>query len=252
MNGEDVECVLYRTPVVTFHTDDTVTIKTDSWNTVSTHQFIWAITGCKTHGKAGNTVILVDGGWHVISKSMKLKRVADGAVKWEVLTSEEQYDWRINKAKASEARQKYKKFLTFIRNGLKIRMNNEYAHFNSSELADEFGIKNSPWGGSAVDTTEIEDLSSKKSKVSQKFMDLINRGEDYEAYYKAMLILACASLSHSHYSIKLSEVSYGVSPRSIINKAYEIMYKWHSDEVFVRVKLDKGVVPSKKYDNWVS
>ena len=68
----DVECVLYKTPVVTFHPDETVTLTTDGWDTVSTHQFIWAITGCATRGSRGKTVIKVGNKEYVMTEQMKI------------------------------------------------------------------------------------------------------------------------------------------------------------------------------------
>ena len=43
MNGTDIQCVLYNTPCVVFHADNTVTINTEGWSTVSTYAFITKI-----------------------------------------------------------------------------------------------------------------------------------------------------------------------------------------------------------------
>ena len=123
MNGDDVECVLYKTPVITFHTDDTITIKTDGWNSVSTHQFIWAITGCNCWGSRGKTVLRVGALKYVMSEQMKMKykENGNGSTVWEVLTTEEQYDWRIDRQKAKEVRAKYKEFNTYLSGVIKLR-----------------------------------------------------------------------------------------------------------------------------------
>ena len=43
MKGTDIQCVLYDTPCVVFHADNTVTINTEHWPTVSTYAFITKI-----------------------------------------------------------------------------------------------------------------------------------------------------------------------------------------------------------------
>ena len=44
-DNADIECVLYRTPVVTFHTDNTVSIWHDTWASQTTANFIPEVMG---------------------------------------------------------------------------------------------------------------------------------------------------------------------------------------------------------------
>jgi len=251
MNGEDVECVLYKTPVVTFHPDDTITVSTDNWNTVSTHQFIWAITGCNCYGSRGKTVIKIGDKEYVINEIMRIKHVEDSSPKWEVLTKEEQYDWAIDRQKANIVRAKYKEFITFVNGGLKLRTIDTDAVFSTKELSEQFGEYTLPWGTKAVNDTEFNQVALKNSQHAVRFMNLIKEEGNYENYYKAMLMVAGLVLSVGYRRIEMDRAEVKAKPRSIIDKIYECIYKWHSNEIFVRIKLADGKVPTDRYDTWV-
>ena len=251
MNGDDVECVLYKTPVVTFHPDDTITVSTDNWNTVSTHQFIWAITGCNCYGSRGKTVIKIGDKEYVINEIMRIKHVEDSSPKWEVLTKEEQYDWAIDRQKANIVRAKYKEFITFVNGGLKLRTIDTDAVFSTKELSEQFGEYTLPWGTKAVNDTEFNQVALKNSQHAVRFMNLIKEEGNYENYYKAMLMVAGLVLSVGYRRIEMDRAEVKAKPRSIIDKIYECIYKWHSNEIFVRIKLADGKVPTERYDTWV-
>ena len=256
MNGSDVECVLYRTPVVTFHTDDTITIKTDGWNSVSTHQFIWAITGCECWGSGGKTVLKVGALKYVMSEQMKMKYKEDGngSTVWEVLTTEEQYDWRINRQKAKEVRAKYKEFNTYLNGVIKLRTTTFCVESSVDELYEGLNLTLQEDGyrkNTIVDSYVFTQIDHKNTSEHAKFMYLINAsGEDKtDDYHKAMLMLIGRCGTGNWYLSLGRKIT--VYPRVLIDKAYECMYKYHSDEVFTKVKLPVGKVPSMKYDTWV-
>ena len=259
MNGSDVECVLYKTPVVTFHTDDTITIKTDGWNSVSTHQFIWAITGCPARGNKGKTVIKVGALEHVMSEQMKMKYLG-GSAQWEVLTTEEQYDWRINRQKAKEVRDRYKEFNTYLNGVVKLRTitvdSTDRIESSVDELYEGLSLTLTAdyQGRKAVNANAFRLIDDKNKSEHAKFMYLIGASGEGKAdktddYHKAMLMLIgrCETANYwYHLGRKIT-----VYPKVLIDKAYECMYKYHSDEVFTKVKLPVGKVPSGRYNTWV-
>lgn len=258
MNGDDVECVLYKTPVVTFHPDNTITLRTDNWNTVSTHQFIWAITGCPTRGSRGKTVVRVADKDYVITEQMRMKCTDGGASKWEVLTKEEQYDWQLDRQKANIVRAKYKEFITYLTGSMKLRtvqnLDYESVEFSPQEMIEQFGLATDGHQlrqGVKNDVYSYIDNKRKPSDMNEFIQLITAQGEDNTAaYYRAMLMLAGKCYGRNYYGIyETSRI--GVSARSMLDKAYECMYKWHSDEVFVRVKLADGKVPTNRYDTWV-
>ena len=261
MNGDDVECVLYKTPVVTFHTDDTITIKTDGWNSVSTHQFIWAITACNCWGSAGKTVVKVGNAKYVMSEQMKMKYKEDGSTVWEVLTTEEQYDWRIDRQKAKEVRVKYKEFNTYLSGVIKLRSTTVQDQLCIESSVDELyeGLSLTLYadhnGRESINTDAFRLIDNKNKSEHAKFMYLIGASGEGKAdktgdYHKAMLMLIGRCETANYWHLRLGR-KITVYPRVLIDKAYECMYKYHSDEVFTKVKLPVGKVPSGRYDTWV-
>jgi hypothetical protein len=258
MNGEDVECVLYKTPVVTFHPDETITIYTGNWNTASTHQFIWAITGCATRGSRGKTVIHIVDKDYVIEERMKMRYINEGATKWEVLTKEEQYDWRLDRQKANAVRAKYKEFIKYITGAMKLRTiqkdDYEAVEFNSTELVEEFGFTDIDGKGGLINNEHYRHIDTKAIPEHMgKFIELIGaQGEDTTAaYYRAMLMLAGRCYHRNYFTTGATGKPLVLSARAMLDKAYECMYKWHSKDVFVRIKLAEGKVPTRRYDTWL-
>jgi hypothetical protein len=260
MNGDDVECVLYKTPVITFHTDDTITIKTGGWNSVSTHQFIWAITGCYARGSKGKTVLKVGALEHVMSEQMKMKYLG-GSAQWEMLTTEEQYDWRIDRQKAKEVRAKYKEFNKYLSGVIKLRSTTVQDQLCIESSVDELydGLSLTLYadhhGRESINMDAFRLVDDKNKLEHAKFMYLIGASGEGKAdktddYHKAMLMLIgrCGTADYWHLSLGRKITVY---PKVLIDKAYECMYKYHSDEVFTKVKLPVGKVPSGRYDTWV-
>ena len=108
-----------------------------------------------------------------------------------------------------------------------------------------------PWGTKAVNDTEFNQVALKNSQHAVRFMNLIKEEGNYENYYKAMLMVAGLVLSVGYRRIEMDRAEVKAKPRSIIDKIYECIYKWHSDEIFVRIKLADGKVPTERYDTWV-
>jgi hypothetical protein len=202
-------------------------------------------------------VIKVGGKDYVITKQMKMKYTDGGASKWEVLTKEDTYDLQLDRQKASAVRAKYKEFLKYLRSNLKLRMREDgYAMFGYAEFKNEFGLHQANRDPTAVDFEQYKCMDNKALPNKMfEFMSLISKqGEDtLQMYYRATLMLAGRLYIPNRYYIHIIEGrDVMLIPRGIINKAYECMYKWHSDDVFVRVKLAEGKVPTNKYDTWVS
>lgn len=255
MNGDDVECVLYSTPVITFHPDNTITIRTDNWNTVSTHQFIRTVTKCVARSNKNKTVIGIGHKEYVVSDNFKLKHIEAEANKvelWEVLEAEEQFDYQINKQKANEVRKRYKEFTTYLNSSLKLRTVKKeyhvYAEFSYQEMVDAFGVDKDNY----INKNNFMYIDNKHNAESAKFIDLISSQGDNktENYYRAMLILVGRRYNNG-YGIFYPRTPLNVIPKSLTKKAQECIYKWHSDEVFEKIKLPLGKVPKSKYDSWV-
>lgn len=82
MKGTDIQCVLYDTPCVVFHADNTVTINTEHWPTVSTYKFITKICPWVTSmfyaGRQGSGIrIYAEGEYKTYRMQRSIKFSAD-------------------------------------------------------------------------------------------------------------------------------------------------------------------------------
>jgi len=178
-------------------------------------------------------------------------------VKWEVLTKEVCYDWVMDRKKANEVRAKYKKFISYLRNGLKLRLTEESAIFSVDELVSAFGTTKHPYNDSitVINSAKFESLEMKEPSLNEFFGLILDESEESTtAYYKAMLMLVGRSYIHSyrqHIAVSNGTGSIMVNPRSLMDRLYECIYKAHAKEVLVYKELAQGKVPTGKYDSWV-
>ena len=156
MNGDVVECVLYKTPVVTIYPDETVILREDGWSTVSTRQFITRLTGFNAYGKGGKSVVTIDGGDHVIPDGgalTLLRRPAGSLSKYEVVGSAPIKAYVFNRAKVTNVRKRYAEFLRYTKNMVKLRkvvetrqsyggqtFEQESLYLTGAELLDALGV----------------------------------------------------------------------------------------------------------------
>ena len=105
-NGDAIELVLYKTPVITFMPDGDVVIFIDGYNSVSTHQFISWVLGISANGARRTTVLTINGQKYTIADKEKLRlRLEDG--NWHVLNPTAQWGWKLNRKEITNVRTKY-------------------------------------------------------------------------------------------------------------------------------------------------
>ena len=105
--GENIQLVCYRTSVVTFHPDDSITVKTDGWCSVSTHQFIQQVLGIPANGRGRYTVLQLKDSKVAISGNESASFVMrDG--NWSCVTENRRPSYRINRTGANNVRKRYK------------------------------------------------------------------------------------------------------------------------------------------------
>ncbi len=86
MDGDDVEFVLYKTPVITYKPDGEIVLRTAGWASVSSHQFIQQVLGIPARGKSGSSVLIVNGQHYTMTGNNPLViRRGEGTGTWRVL-----------------------------------------------------------------------------------------------------------------------------------------------------------------------
>ena len=261
-----IEFICYRTPVVTFHPDNTITIKTDGWATVSTHQFIDQVLGIRANGYRGMTALTINGNKYLIdgkSQSLKMKWEGfDG--NWSILSGiKTQFSHRLKRKEANNVRARYKAFADYFKGFSKVRAETitpqygepyQAIRFSTEELQAAFGGRKLFEG--QVVWNGVQVLLQKKSKqyepAAEEMMSLITSG-DHEKWNKAALWF----FGHEHDTHISFEPNrrdqYFPTRRADIGfkKFDEFILKWHAEEVLERVQVAEGKLPNKAYAGWL-
>lgn len=271
-NGEAVELVLYKTPVVTFKPNGNVELRTAGWSTVSTRQFIRQVLGIPTHGEIRESIVTIGGHKHILpSNEGECMVVRMGRNGWHLASAARvEFDWHMNRVAANNVRKRYSKFTTYLSGMMKLRkdVGDDEIRSDYAEYVSAFGEveKNNYWNDSTYKCVDLNTFANLRHKVeprwgasnlasyeeaNKEFFKLIT-SESHEDFYKASLILLLAACGgdmqlHSSGNRIISTVAANIT--KMLN---EVLYKWHSDEVFDRVELPVGKLPNGKYRNWVN
>ena len=261
----DIEFICYRTPVVTFHQDDTITIRNGGWTSVSTHQFIQEVLGIQANGYKGKTALTIKGNKYLMDSSddsaFKIKRV-DG--NWHILSERPpETSYRMNRKAANNVRARYKPFADYLRGFSKVRAEHitpqhgepyQAVRFSHEELQAAFGVSTMFEG--QVLWRGAYNLLNKRSKnyneSSEEMMSLIT-SDDHEKWNKAALWF----FGHEH-DMHISfeptrRDQYYLTRR--VNQGMqtfdEFILKQHAHEVIEKVQVEDGKLPNMKYADWV-
>ena len=132
MNGDEVEFILYKTPVMTYKPDGDIEITTDGWNTTSTHQFIARVLNVNCYGSRNKSILEVNSCKHVISDKLTL-RLENG--NWCISgNAQDLYDWRIDRKVANNVRGRYSEFYKYLKGFVNLRTHEITEKFHWNEI----------------------------------------------------------------------------------------------------------------------
>lgn len=263
--GEDIQLVCYKTPVVTFHPDDSITVKTDGWCSVSTHQFIQQVLGIPANGRGRFTVLSFKDSKVAISgdETATLRRGEDG--NWSCLTQITRPSYRINRKAANNVRLRYKEFANYIKGFSKIRgefVDGVYGRdgymaidFSHAELE---AVLEKDKDGELVWLGTIDLMERSRTAHVERGVELIEwvTSGDHEQYLKAAVSLyAHESLHYVADPAKVAMQRYYNPLRRAANlgpKNFdEFILRWHAEEVIEACETKPNAVPNTKYESWL-
>jgi len=231
---------MYRTPVITYHESGTIAFDMGNWPSASTRTFIEEVAGFTCGIKDGSSYISLPIGKVVMPKDGPTAiRMVDN--KWELIASVPVYEVQLQRKEANNVRARYREFIDYVNNMIKLRgeivpMYGPNAHILKMEYAEfKDGLADVPdWG--RLGQTE-----------SEMFKFIAEEGT--ENHYKAFLLLIAAA--HNVRRLGNYASRFNIRSETIKEKLKEFIYKHHSNEVFKRVELPVGKLPSKRYESWV-
>lgn len=287
---EAIELVLYQTPVIKFKSDDEVVLNYGRWPSASTCQFITRVLAGVGASRVRGDVVLgfstADG--RVIQKlgqdeELVLVRV-DG--RWQPKQIKTLFDYRINRKEANNVRKDVKQFRDYLQGMVKL-MEDESVMYGQTykrvtrtyaELGEVFGfnqggqlqnnqviVDRGDWGRLAEkpqprygnDAAEMEKKDwDKYNTMSDKFYELVKNDQDentrHQNYWIAFNILF-AYQNYFYWVPKefIHEKKIQLASEFLEKYLEEILFARFSDRVFKLVELEKGKVPTGRYDKYV-
>jgi hypothetical protein len=282
-NNQAIECVLYKTPVVTFMPDGEIEIRNGGDASASTHMFIGEAlgTGVRANGQRGKTIVTVSGHALVLGANEVLRLRKDEHNKLQPLTTQTHHAYRINRKGANIVRARYKQFYDYFKGFIKLRAEESQGQYHGeprtminctfTELADSLGSKEywdkdyltvcvDDWKGLTMKPGTYSGWrkvpKDEYERATQKFIDLIKSDQPEESrhtnFHKAALILL--SYKHTNLIEKRGDVGtkstwLEVAPaKTTLDTA---LFKWFAPEVLERYEVPMGKLPETKYNSWM-
>jgi hypothetical protein len=279
-----IECILYKTPVVKFTTEDEVVINIDNWPSASTCQFITRVLGGVGAYRVKGQVVLGFSGIEaraMLPAQGELVLVRNTSGGWIPKVKQTLYDYRISRKESNNVRKQVSQFKDYLSGVIKLkseeRVVNEGTHYERrfnlvkttyGELIEVFGKSQDMHGAVRpdVDKWKITDkpkyyggankdmVWSKYREATTEFFDLVRNDQDdnarHQNYWIAYNILFVQEQSLYWRDNMESQVTLGIDQfEKVLEK---ILFKMFADKVFTKVALPEGKVPTGKYDDYVT
>lgn len=244
-NG-DIECVLYKTPVVTFHTDNTVSIWHDTWASQTTANFIPEVMGGNVYARVFNSrlCLYVHGDeFFVPEEGLKLSKNDMG--NWRVDNPPNNVIHHINRKESKLVLRKYEEFYSYLERMKKLRFDGQVATFSEEEYVQTFGELKDHSG--YVRRSDAMLNSNYEGIHLGRFREFISDTSEnkHESFYKAMLMLV-NTVSWLDWNTKERRMK-AVHWEQAFNELKNAIWGFHRDEVFKEVGVKTGVVKRDTY-----
>lgn len=249
MSGENVEFVLYKTPVITYLPNGDVVIKTDGWNSMSTHQFIEQVLGVKCYGARRNTIMAASRALMLLERpTNKGITMIHAGGNWRITQFNTIYEYRLNRKAANAVRKKYAGFLTYVKGMVNLR----------SEMVEpgRWARRQKPYAAVVIGQDELPQLARAGTIHGLKieFAELLRADQPEDtrhlSYNKAfgLAVQWALSLSRSN-SVNFGTVKLPTD--EVLGLIDELLLRMHAQEILVWTELKVGQVPSGKYRGWM-
>jgi hypothetical protein len=287
---EAIELVLYQTAVIKFKADDEVVLNYGRWPSASTCQFITRVLAGVGASRVRGEVVLgfTTPEGRVIQKlgqdeELVLVRSGEGRYgRWQPKQIKTLFDYRINRKEANNVRRDVSEFRKYL-NGMVKLMEDESVMYGQTykriirsyaELGEVFGLKR---GGSmqddkvTVELTEWRRLGEKPhytdpelrkkewagyNDASDKFYELVKNDQDDNTRHQNYWIAFNILFAYRNYVYWIDENTAHEKKLYLASEYLEkyleeILFARFSDRVFKLVELEKGKVPTGRYDKFV-
>ena len=231
-----IECILYKTPVVTFYENGDVVIKHDGWNSVSTCNFIGEVSGLHSSIFNYKTLVGFGGKDYVVPDSgLTLKRNATWV--YEPVNPVPVVGHAIDRKGANNVRARYKPFSTYLSSMCRLKAGSDYPQ---SELCRVFGVDKHKQPNVGDLSHEQRDKWEEHIKSFFKLVADTNEETKNDSYYKAILQMAM-SFGTTRWGADQPE-GYVLHEKKALKAFDELIIGFHRSETLIEKVLPDGVV----------
>jgi hypothetical protein len=279
---EAVECILYKTPVIKFTTEDEVIINIDNWPSASTCQFITRVlSGVGAYRVKGEVVL---GFMGIEAKLMLPARgetvlVRNASGGWVPKVKQTLYDYRVSRKEANNVRKSVSQFKDYINGVVKLKGEEveglwgrepfSVVRMTYADLIEVFGKEEAQMGARpnvdgwekilgkpptfVAGDTKADAWANYREK-SERFFDLVRNDQDdnarHQNYWIAFNVLMLQGQAVLYYRDNMDyPITLGTDQ---LDKFLEkILFTMFADRVFVKVAMPEGKVPTGRYDDYV-
>lgn len=230
-----IECVLYKTPVVTYLTDGRLLIKDDGWKSVSTAYFIEEVLGIGAQIYNRDLNVCLPCGNYSVGDGLELGRV-DETGRLKPLNPKTTTVHAINRKGANIVRARYKGFTNYVNGMLKLR-------------TDELITLEEFQQAGAIKAQLDANYSNSFPEYVRSFFALVddtNPETQTNSWYVASLALL-KSFGRWHYRLD------GVSVKDthkIMRKFDELVLGLNRNECFLNKELPLGEIKRDTYSKY--
>jgi hypothetical protein len=239
MRDQDVACVCYNTDVVTFHPDNTITIRDGGYTTQTTANFIKDVlrigAGIKDHD------IILFGGSNPTRLMSKVRLQAEGNARYTIIESGKHYTHKLNRKRMNELRKSVAPFMQYARGAVKLRD----GVFEANEVRagmEELGIDVLSFAQVNLGTNIWNMNASERRSRMQKFYKMVTEG-GVENWYSPFLWLTRSATTTSFSTIR-------VTTQGITQAVDDLLIALHPD-VLEATETPRGTIKVDRYARFV-
>ena len=243
-----VECILYKTPVVTFYENGDVVIRHDGYNSVSTCNFIGEVLGIHSSIFNYNTLVGFGGKDYIVPDSgLTIKRNATWV--YEPLNLTPMVGHALDRKGANNVRVRYHPFYSYLSSMCRLKAGSDYPQ---TEMYRVFGKTEGkyPRPNMPVDLS-AEERHGWEDSVKLLFTLITDTKEETknDSFYKAILHMAY-SFGITKWSNGSETEGYVLHEKKALKAFDELIIGFHRSETLKEKVLPEGVVRKDSYGKY--
>ena len=285
-----VQCVLHKTPVVTFLSTGELLLRSDGWATASTAAFITQVSGVLARMSKRSLYVCVEGNWHKLAVDRTANKTPELVLRrgegershlW-VLPPEvpRVQAWGINRRAANNVRSRFREFFTYLDSMLKLTRNENGAVELTIALIDEAyaqvvensgtGLDKISVGGWTLPSAPKPAVRNEPRTVGAREALLgymLSEGKTDEQKAKDFEYAFVLLVAHQYPVMKLYRsfslpmglgMGAGSNPdtmkfsgKTVMRDADKFVMMMHAEQVLVKRDVKPGAFPSTTYNGWI-